>query len=238
MSVRALGAVWRVECEPVQKLLLLALADHANDETFDCWPSLTHLSQKTGLGRSTIARALNALEASGLIVREQREKQSTRYVLKVSRWSQSGTSARAGLVPERDGGSPRAGPPLVPERDHNHQSNHQGTILEAKRAARVPKNSAGKGLKTHTRGTRLPSDWTLPAEWRAWARAEYPTVDVDLEAAKFADYWHARTGAGATKADWLATWRNWVRNARGTGMPRRPEPAHGGQVGVASEEVW
>ena len=103
MSVRALGAVWRVECEPMQKLLLLALADHANDETFDCWPSLTHLCKKTGMGRSTVARTLLALESMQLIGREQRENQSTRYVMNVSRWSQSGTSARAGR------GSPRAG---------------------------------------------------------------------------------------------------------------------------------
>lgn len=37
---------------------------------------------------------------------------------------------------------------------------------------------------------------------------------VRLEAAKFADFWHAKTGKDATKADWQATWRNWCRNAR------------------------
>ena len=96
MSIRAIGAAWRVECQPLHKLLLIALADHANDETFDCWPSLTHLVKKTGMGRSTIARALNTLEATGFITREQREKKSTRYILNVSSWCQSGTSARAG----------------------------------------------------------------------------------------------------------------------------------------------
>lgn len=31
--------------------------------------------------------------------------------------------------------------------------------------------------------------------------------------AGFCDYWLAKTGAGATKRDWPATWRNWCRKA-------------------------
>jgi hypothetical protein len=33
------------------------------------------------------------------------------------------------------------------------------------------------------------------------------------ELAKFRDHWTARAGAGARKADWEATWRNWARRA-------------------------
>ena len=69
------------------------------------------------------------------------------------------------------------------------------------------------------RGTRLPTDWALPDDWRAWASSTRPDVDVSLEAAKFCDYWHAKSGRDATKADWLATWRNWIRNAKGATRP-------------------
>lgn len=137
MSVRALGAAWRIDCEPMQKLLLLALADHANDETFDCWPSLTHLCKKTGLVRSTITRALNALESAQLISREQREKQSTRYVLNVSEWVHSEPRFTEHLGAQTDGvGAQRYQPRCTPhlelgaQKDHKHQSNHQGTINE------------------------------------------------------------------------------------------------------------
>lgn len=64
------------------------------------------------------------------------------------------------------------------------------------------------------RGTRLPKDWSLPDEWKKWAAEARTDVDPDLEGQKFADYWHAKTGKDATKADWQATWRNWIRNAR------------------------
>ncbi len=35
-----------------------------------------------------------------------------------------------------------------------------------------------------------------------------------VEAATFVDHWHAKSGRDATKLDWQATWRNWVRNSR------------------------
>ena len=44
---------------------------------------------------------------------------------------------------------------------------------------------------------------------------------VRSEAAKFSDYWHAKTGRDATKADWQATWRNWCRTA----LERSPRQA-------------
>ena len=88
-----------------------------------------------------------------------------------------------------------------------------------------------------TRGARLPVEWTLPADWKAWAKSERPGINLELEADKFRDYWTAKTGQAATKADWQATWRNWVRNAQPNTAPlRRFEP--GGQVGYASEEVY
>ena len=52
---------------PAQKLVLLALADHANDEDQLCWPSLNHLSKKTGMDRGTIWRSIQKLETLGLI---------------------------------------------------------------------------------------------------------------------------------------------------------------------------
>lgn len=62
-------------------------------------------------------------------------------------------------------------------------------------------------------GSRLPDDWSLPAEWSGWAAKERPDLDIAREAAGFADYWHGAAGAKARKADWQATWRNWIRNA-------------------------
>jgi uncharacterized protein YdaU (DUF1376 family) len=70
-------------------------------------------------------------------------------------------------------------------------------------------------------GSRLPAEWVLPRSWGEWAEQERPDLDVRREAASFADYWHGVAGAKARKADWQATWRNWIRKA--DGMRRRAE---------------
>lgn len=73
------------------------------------------------------------------------------------------------------------------------------------------------------RGTSLPADWVLPADWQDWAEKERPDIDVGSVACTFRDYWIAKPGKDGRKADWLATWRNWVRNQRGGGQ--KPAPA-------------
>jgi hypothetical protein len=87
----------------------------------------------------------------------------------------------------------------------------QLSILKAE--AEFPANQKRKPINGSAHGSRLPDDWTLPIEWKDWARGETGWTDqaVNRVAEQFADYWHARPGASARKADWLATWRNWVR---------------------------
>ena len=65
-----------------------------------------------------------------------------------------------------------------------------------------------------SRGSRLPSPFSLPDEWKDFCRQERPDLDPDAVAAKFSDYWHGKPGKAGTKLDWLATWRNWVREER------------------------
>ncbi|QOT75072.1 hypothetical protein [Cupriavidus basilensis] len=64
------------------------------------------------------------------------------------------------------------------------------------------------------KATRLPKGWVLPKPWGEWALTEHPSWTADHTrkvAEMFRDHWHAAGGANARKADWEATWRNWVR---------------------------
>lgn len=89
------------------------------------------------------------------------------------------------------------------------------------------KYPTGKPVGASQRANRLPKDFSVPPDWRAWAVQELgiPRQATDTEAAKFVDYWHAKSGRDATKLDWQATWRNWCRNAR-QARPARTVP-HG-----------
>lgn len=80
--------------------------------------------------------------------------------------------------------------------------------------------------KSTASGSRLPDGWTLPQPWADWAlseRSDMTELDVRREAACFADYWHGKAGADARKADWEATWRNWIRRANSPSAQRRQE---------------
>lgn len=64
------------------------------------------------------------------------------------------------------------------------------------------------------RGTALPQDWTLPDDWKTWAEQNRPDIDPLVAADSFRDFWIGKPGKDGRKADWQATWRNWVRNQR------------------------
>ncbi|WP_372809130.1 helix-turn-helix domain-containing protein, partial [Pontiella sp.] len=55
-----------------EKLVLLALADHADDEGV-CWPSQEKLSDKTGITRTRVSRLVHSLKQRGLIQIEARK---------------------------------------------------------------------------------------------------------------------------------------------------------------------
>ena len=69
-------------------------------------------------------------------------------------------------------------------------------------------------------GTRLDPDWELPAPWCHWARQERPDLDITAVADRFRDHWLSKPGKDGRKADWEATWRNWIRRENGNGANR------------------
>ena len=64
------------------------------------------------------------------------------------------------------------------------------------------------------RGSRLPTDFLMPDDWFDFCRQERPDLTPDKVFDSFKDFWIAKAGAGGVKLDWLATWRNWVRNQK------------------------
>lgn len=81
--------------------------------------------------------------------------------------------------------------------------------------------------KKPPRATRIPDFETIPEIWVSEAKKINPTW-TDQKASNvfdwFRDYWKSKAGAGATKLDWLATWRNWCRkepSMSGSGPPAK-----------------
>jgi len=60
---------------PIRKLVLIKLADNANDKG-ECWPSYQHIAEQCEIGRSTVKSHIKALEDMGLVRREYRKNGS------------------------------------------------------------------------------------------------------------------------------------------------------------------
>lgn len=91
---------------------------------------------------------------------------------------------------------------------HSHNINHSFKPEENLLGAPNSRSDATK------RGSRIPDDFALTDQMVGWAKTECPGVSFTIETEKFQDYWRAKTGRDSTKLDWIATWRNWMRNAR------------------------
>jgi len=66
--------------------------------------------------------------------------------------------------------------------------------------------------KRSAKGQRLAPEWQLPRAWGEWAVEQgLEAAVVRQEAEVFHDYWIAQAGSKGIKADWQATWRNWIR---------------------------
>jgi uncharacterized protein YdaU (DUF1376 family) len=72
------------------------------------------------------------------------------------------------------------------------------------------------------RGTRLPTELEIPNDYVLFCQQERHDLDPHRVWAQFKDYWTAQPGQKGVKADWAATWRNWVRrqDAPKTGMSK------------------
>jgi uncharacterized protein YdaU (DUF1376 family) len=67
----------------------------------------------------------------------------------------------------------------------------------------------------------------VPEEWRAWSAEHFRRLDADKIFAGFRDYWIAQPGQKGVKADWFATWRNWLRRDHAQDERKPGEPRHG-----------
>jgi len=72
-----------------------------------------------------------------------------------------------------------------------------------------------------TRATAPPENLVITKDMKNWAVEKSITVNLSTETEKFLDYYR---GKGETRKDWVASWRNWMRNAQGYAAEKNPTP--------------
>lgn len=80
MSIKLMSAAWELPIGSTEKMVLMCLCDHANDDG-TCWPSVATISRKTSKSDRTVQAALGWLEKNSYFVRDMRSGVSPIYHL-------------------------------------------------------------------------------------------------------------------------------------------------------------
>jgi len=67
VSIRLMSDVWRLDLPTVEKMVLLVIPDHANDEGTQSYPSQATIALKASVSIRTVQRAVNTLCAQGYV---------------------------------------------------------------------------------------------------------------------------------------------------------------------------
>ena len=90
-------AVWDIPLPDSEKIVLLALADCANDEGH-CWPSMATLARKCSKSDRTVQAAIKSLVDSGHLTRREVPGKGCNYTV----------HPRSGFTPEGNDRDPRS----------------------------------------------------------------------------------------------------------------------------------
>lgn len=229
----------RLHGDSTAKLLLIVLADYANDEGM-AWPSVKTMAEETEKSERSIQLLLRKLEQMRLI-RKGDQKLVAKYAkgrrpvvyklfptAKKSETTVNATVERGEthFTPRVKPTSPHGCNPLHPTGETHFVSGVKPTSPKPSQEPSIePSRESTRANKTDT--TRLQALANLTPDQSHRQLADEIGLDLDAELAKFRD--HAIAG-GHLPADPAAAFRNWLRRGRelGLGNTNRTEPALAG----------
>lgn len=220
MSLRVMSLVWEnFKRGGSEKLALLAMADWCNDQGGSLRPSMRAIAAKIGVSEKQARVVIHRLIDAGYLsvignAQGGKPGQSRHYRLNVE---QLLTPPLEGTTPAQVR-NPSHQPVFTPPPERSQTTSEpSGTVRERKSSpAELASTPTPEPAKTH-QGSRLPADWSPDEASIADAFRIQPTWSREkvLDVAEsFKDYWVALSGSRGLKADWRATWRNWVRRER------------------------
>lgn len=235
MSIRAMNWAWEQVLGVSHKIVLVALADHADNDGV-CWPGMAWVSEKTGVKKRTLIKVIHELEREGLITVERRKgeqgKQDTnRYLLDLK-------DQRKARLPGAKIDEPGAtGAPGEP----GAKNDEPGAKIDMSRVQTVAPGTT-KNVRTQIEPSIEPSARAreirihenrivgIPDDLKLLWRQAYPGIDIDHEIRK-AELWLFGPPR-RHKPDLAKFLRNWLSKAS-PGPPAATSIAPSGRVSTA-----
>lgn len=184
MSVRVMTEVWAATIAPGDKLVLLAIADCANDEGV-AWPSIKTLCKKSGKSERAAQGSIKVLVEAGHLTRVEKPGKGCLYTV----------HPRIGCAPAE------TAPP---------QKSSQTPAETADKPSGTTTRSEAKASSRRKPEVPIP-DGFPDADAVAWGKAESAAsnalVDSEMQAKRFRA--HAEQ-VDRRARDWSAAWRNWI----------------------------
>jgi len=169
--------------KPAAKIVLYWLADHHNETTGACFPSLKTLAQECEMDKATVVRHLDALESAGLIERQERIRDNG---------SQTSTAYTLMLTPVAEYNSPcrKMQQPPVAKCDTlnlginnlGKEQDHLGVKVGFSEFWERAPNKVAKAQSRKTWDKLTPAQREAAHEnvtaWYDWFRKTYPTASM------------------------------------------------------------
>jgi len=228
---------------PVLTVVLLAMAERANDDGSECRQSIATIAAKARVSTRSVQRHIKVLLDQGVIVlgdqtltgHHRADHRPVVYDLQMHLTRGDILSPRDGVTKTSrgDSGGSHGVTVVTPRGDSSGAhgvtavSDNKSLVLPTEEQL-VRDKSERERAPASGRGSRLPADWQPSPELITQMRSECPGLDVVLENRNFEDWWKSAPGQRGRKADWEATWRVWMRKSYGSRVgtsSARPRPS-------------
>lgn len=202
MSFRLMSAVWDMDIPSTEKMVLMCLSDHA-DEEGTCWPSVSLICRKTSKSERTVQSALKWLKDNEYFDDRQRPGTSPIYTLNLRKFCTSAENA----PPQKLRGTPAKSAPTP--------ANLAPKSIKKQSGTDQPK-------KAQVRDHEIPDGW-LPTEFGPKSQCRkiidgWPPGELGIQIEHFIAHHRSR---GNKFKDWQDAWKTWVINGRKFGGANR-----------------
>lgn len=201
---------------PLRKLVLIKLADNANDKG-ECWPSYQHIADHCECSRTAVRDHVNALIEMGFLSKENRVginngkgNTSNVYYIHLSR----GGIAPKDTAPMPNDDTPIAPDGIAPIAPDGTRTSHSFEPVKEPNTLSTQGGFVSDAAKRRV-GISPTGEIPFPPKFKPsdehTRMAAEKGVSIETELLNFRDYHMAR---GTTLIDWGSAFRVWIRNAR------------------------